>query len=105
MAIHKRDVSGDHSISSMSAEDVETGKNIMSTATSVKGNPPKELRSAIRAENIVREESKHGVSMGAKDIVKIFTADKEYTEVTLEQVERVKKSTYFSPLFVTASLS
>jgi hypothetical protein len=79
-----------NSISSLSSEE-DTAMNI-STATK-NTSPPPDLRSGVRAENILLGESTHCFSLNTKDIVKIFTADKEYTEVTQEQVQRVKKST------------
>lgn len=93
---HKRSSSADHSFSSLSSEETANDKSTVSKNT----NPPKDLRSGIRAENVVHDEDSPSVSMGAKDIVKIFTTDKEYTEVTHEQVERVKKSECISYLAV-----
>lgn len=64
----------------------------MSTATTKTAAPPKSLRSGVRVEDANDREDVEKASIHAKDIVKIFTADNEYTEVTHEQVQRVKQS-------------
>lgn len=93
MTIHRVTASRDgNSISSLSSEE-DVAQMSTATRTTI---PPTDLRSGVRAENLVHAESAHHLRIDAKDIVKIFTADKEYTEVSLEQVQRVKKSTCYN---------
>ena len=67
-----------------------------STTAQAKMSHPSQqgLRSGIRAQNIVHYESDRAIDMKAADIVKIFTSDDRFIEVTHEQAERVKKSRF-----------
>lgn len=86
-----------NSVSSLSSEETKKKQKKTSmcstTCTPAKSHPSQSLRSGIRAKNIVHDESNRTIDMKAQDIVKIFTSDNEFIEVTHEQAERVKQST------------
>lgn len=65
-----------------------------STVTTKTVDPPRELRSGMRADIKVQDEENPSVQIKSTDIAKIFTRDKEYIEVTQEQLERVKQSKF-----------